>query len=788
MLTIAYILFISDNPEIQKDPSASENSDLSEKERRARLAAEKRAKIMAQMAAQQKNFIKENAKLFENTSMEVQSEKVSESSAYDMDVTEVQTIALGPNQSSRLSAEKTYRCILCQEEERITADGPTMVLAAFVQQATVLNKSVKDYTRNLKPNNYNHLYLNSLLSPAPHTSTCGHVMHSDCWRKFFDNVMIREHRRPYRLRHPSSFDVDKQEFLCPLCECLSNTVLPLVPSLSKIQSSLPVSELPFQDFLSSLKYVMIKKNKVCHGIFKCNMEECCNFHCTACINASNGTSIEQDSMDECDVNCILQPHQVFYSTPIDKSDVCLAQKFIDLFNESEVELNAHLQEMIQVFSQVTYTRGLNVPPHPSDKRLAPMAWKSLAYTSHAIETITNYQRKPLLGSLTSRQRDSLENLVKVVAVLGCTWSRSEVIKSHALNLLSILFEPADHKTSILDFDSFGFLVALTFSLPSLLIQDSQTPVPTGGTLEWHSLRLMFILDIIKTLFKIRPDEVAAPEESRMNDDTINNLLMAVGKYEPDICANKVWELVKERSLSFLRCCVLFYHYLTEVPAPNSLQEVDGDTFENMCTYLDLPTTPSELLDNEIIQELIQKWTSHPDVISYIEESKTNPLKERQGTPRLIDLPDDYSELINSVSTFVCPNSEEECRNPTMCLVCGLVLCSQSYCCQTEYNKIAVGACNSHATVCGAGVGIFLRIRDCELLLLATPHRGCFMSTPYLDEHGETDQGLRRGNPLKLNHERYEKLHMMWLNHSIHEEIARQIETSNHIVATQWNML
>ncbi|XP_048517590.1 E3 ubiquitin-protein ligase UBR2 isoform X2 [Dendroctonus ponderosae] len=776
--------------DVEKPAGSSENKDDSDKQRRARLAAEKRAKIMAQMAVQQKNFLKENAQMFENINMEYQPEKLSESSC-EMDVTELQTVALGPNRSACISSEKTYTCILCQEEERITAGGPTMVLAAFVHQATVLNKYPKEYFSNLHSENNNPLFLAESFSPAPYTSTCGHVMHSECWRKFFDNVMVKEHRRPYRLRHPSSFDVDKQEFLCPLCECLSNTVLPVVPPLTKLQPNVTAKPVPFQEFLSCLKYITSKRRKVCHGIFKCILDECSNLHCTACIDASSGTSTEQDNMDECEVNCILQPHQVFYSTSVDKSDPCLSRGFADLFKECGVDLNPQLQEMVLVFAQVTYTRGLNVAPHPSDKRLAPMAWKSLAYTTRAIETVTSYQGKPLLGYLTSRQRDSLENLVKVVAVLGSTWSRSQVIKSHTLNLISVIFEHPADEASILDFDPFGFLIALTLSMPSLLIRNEQMPIPMGGILEWHILRLMFIVNIVKTLLTVDSDVLTGDNgESATSDEVLVNLLVAVGKWTPDgkICSVKAWETIKELSKPFLRSSVLFYHYLTEVPAPNNMQELDGDTFENMCIYLNLPSNPHELFDNEIIHQLVQKWTVHPHVMQFQEDRKSRPLLRQPETLKLIDLPYDYIELLNAVSSFVCPNSDEECRNPTMCLVCGTILCSQSYCCQTEYNKIPVGACNRHAAACGAGVGIFLRIRDCELLLLATPHRGCFMSPPYLDEHGETDQGLRRGNPLKLNLERYEKLHMLWLNHSIHEEIARQIETSNHIVTTQWNML
>ena len=51
---------------------------------------------------------------------------------------------------------------------------------------------------------------------------------------------------------------------------------------------------------------------------------------------------------------------------------------------------------------------------------------------------------------------------------------------------------------------------------------------------------------------------------------------------------------------------------------------------------------------------------------------------------------------------------DDSRAPSMCLVCGLVVCSQSYCCQAELEGEAVGACTAHADACGARVGMFLR--------------------------------------------------------------------------------
>ena len=54
----------------------------------------------------------------------------------------------------------------------------------------------------------------------------------------------------------------------------------------------------------------------------------------------------------------------------------------------------------------------------------------------------------------------------------------------------------------------------------------------------------------------------------------------------------------------------------------------------------------------------------------------------------------------------------------------------------------------------SGTGVFLKVKDCKILMFSGRGKGCYVSAPYLDQYGETDQGLKRGNPLKLCQERY----------------------------------
>lgn len=103
------------------------------------------------------------------------------------------------------------------------------------------------------------------------------------------------------------------------------------------------------------------------------------------------------------------------------------------------------------------------------------------------------------------------------------------------------------------------------------------------------------------------------------------------------------------------------------------------------------------------------------------------------------------------------------------------MCCQSYCCQVELANLPrqmVGATAHHAYTCCAGSAVFLRVWDCRVVFRTGRFRGCYQLPPYLDQYGETDVGLRRGNPLYLNSEHYSRLHMMWLQHLIPENVCR----------------
>lgn len=204
--------------------------------------------------------------------------------------------------------------------------------------------------------------------------------------------------------------------------------------------------------------------------------------------------------------------------------------------------------------------------------------------------------------------------------------------------------------------------------------------------------------------------------------------------------------VKRSLLSFMRSAALLFHFLTNISPPSLLREATSSEdldpemeFGILAAYLGLSPRLHELWDSPSLRQLAMSWVKHPRVhllaSNAVVQNKSPteiPLKlisQPHDVNHLIVLPKDYSELLNSVSNFTCPNSDlEDSRQPTMCLVCGTMLCSQSYCCQTELESQMVGACTYHTHFCGAGVGIFLRIRDCKVLLLAGKSKGLSFPT------------------------------------------------------------
>lgn len=757
-----------ESEEVVEPSMSAAEVEKAEKEERAKLAAECRAKIMAQMASAQRNFMSTNAELFESTSTtaanrQCSMEWLTESSTYDLNIA-----CLGANQKQQVVDDQHFTCILCSEESIVSKDGPCMVYSAFIQQSNVLHHD--------KSNN-----------PSPHCGSCGHVMHASCWKEYFDNEVLKENRRPNRNRSPGSFIIDKKEFLCPLCRCLSNAVLPITPALCRFNNP-PIEEV--QDYTSFEEWMAFMKsyNTVLHNVDDYVLQNC---------------------LDHIEFMPSVTPI-IESTTTIEKfSRICKPLK--------RALISADLKNLLDEF--INSVRRVSPYPYSSVACEPYIAtWLSCLYTIESLEMYLRAINKPLKGQMSIRHISCLSGLIRVCGLLPTCISdgNAATLISQLRSILDSIFD--NQSSSVNEWNIFKMLVSLVFITPSVIYAKTQEcSVPSGSMFEFYYLKLMFMANLTKIflVMNLDSDVLAGGEKANEFMDVDNDAYDNDEKVESPLidfyvkynCFQRekgadaikgtrklrdaILENIKKESTTFLRCSCLLFHFMTDVELPDQLADVYGDTFEVMCEYLGLTTDVDSYFSNKESHSFMSSLATHKDIDnvakSLRENGDSNVYPCVPNVKRFIDLPDDYSDLINSVSSFTCPNNDrDDTRNPSMCLVCGDILCSMTYCCQKEMiNSQTVGACTYHAHECGADVGIFLRIRDCEIVLLGLS-KGSLMSAPYLDEYGETDQGLRRGNPLHLCKERLNKLHLMWLGHSLHEEIARTTEITNSLIATQWH--
>uniref|UniRef100_A0A673YKU6 E3 ubiquitin-protein ligase n=1 Tax=Salmo trutta TaxID=8032 RepID=A0A673YKU6_SALTR len=695
------------------------DKDKAERKRKVEMARLRREKVMAQMSEMQRHFINENKELFQQSLEELEA-STSTSLEHSPTSSDAALACVGPRRSRPREKRQVVTCILCQEEQEIRADGKAMVLAAFIQRSTVMSKNRKRPPHD--PKRYDPLFMHPDLSFGTHTGSCGHIMHSHCWQRYFEAVQAKEQRRQQRLRVHTSYDVGNGEFLCPLCECLSNTVIPLLPR-TKSSSSCE------QPGLGQWLKTSGQQIKAMHSAHR-----------------------------------KLQPMSYHVDLPV------------PLFTLFRNPYSSTIKEMLTTFGTATYKVGLKVHPNEQDPRIPIMCWGSCAYTIQSIERLLVDEKKPLFGSLPCRQDDCLSSLARFGSACW-TAACQPTVQGHFIRLLAALIPDPQVEASpcILDVDMLHLLVSVVLSYGSVHSQDSSGLSVDAVQLHlFHLITVAHMVQILLTSEEVTMEQESGEAERGEEEGACrlyNTLRTRVGSSLPEVGSGwHLWRCVKTGILPYLRGAALFFHHLNGVPAP---PELHGQyNWEVLCGYLSLPSNPLQLFHKSL--------------------SLTLPLTSN-GFPResnsLIDLPDDYSALINQASSFTCPKSGgDKSRAPTLCLVCGSMLCSQSYCCQTELEGEDVGACTAHTFACGAGVGIFLRVRESQVLFLAGKTKGCFYAPPYLDDYGETDQGLRRGNPLHLCHERYRKIQKLWRQHSITEEIGHAQEANQTLVGIDWQHL
>uniref|UniRef100_A0A8C9VUT3 E3 ubiquitin-protein ligase n=1 Tax=Scleropages formosus TaxID=113540 RepID=A0A8C9VUT3_SCLFO len=430
--------------------------------------------------------------------------------------------------------------------------------------------------------------------------------------------------------------------------------------------------------------------------------------------------------------------------------------------EAPKKFSDSIGNMLTVCATTVYRVGLKVPPNELDSRVPIMSWNTCAFTIQAVGKLLFSTPHPLY------------------LFFRCVYSHREY---------AILLSSTTQFLLALSLYSNFVQVGLVLAIPALYQEETVDLEPSAISTAYNHLYLLHLVTmahILQVMLSFQ-GETSGENLACGSDD---GLMVTFPRFRTDAPGWYVADQVRRGIAPFLRCAALFFNCLTGISPPEELSNtpVSSDSqLEALCSYLALPSNLFSLFEahKEVVSQLLQRYLFW--LLNFLTLVVLRKLAHHAN--RLIDLPEDYSTLLNQACHFQCPKaSDDERKHPTLCLFCGAMLCSQSTCCQEQLDGAEVGACTAHAASCGAGVGMFLRIRECEVVLMASKTRGSTYHAPYLDDYGETDPQLGRGNPLHLSPERYRKLHQLWQQHCILEEIVRSQEVVNVMFAFEWQML
>ncbi|ORX41885.1 hypothetical protein BCR36DRAFT_338550 [Piromyces finnis] len=178
-------------------------------------------------------------------------------------------------------------------------------------------------------------------------------------------------------------------------------------------------------------------------------------------------------------------------------------------------------------------------------------------------------------------------------------------------------------------------------------------------------------------------------------------------------------------------------------------------------------------------EAIQNNTSSSDTTSgktnnrIVNANQFDAYKIKLNSPSIIEmypLTNRISDLIEECSHRKCKRCNSVPYVQTICLLCGEMVCFQSFCC----NKNDLGECYLHSQTCGKSIGMYMLIKKC-MVYINCGTNGTFLNAPYLDVHGEPDESYIRGKPQFLSPRRYEEIRKMWLNKTIPSFISQRLE-------------
>ncbi|KAJ3153865.1 hypothetical protein HDU89_008730 [Geranomyces variabilis] len=754
-------------------------------------AAARKAAIMAEFAQAQKKFSEENPFDVSDTEDGAPNHgngASGQGEGWDIDdenvdaAMEIIDTSGGAEERTQLWEFPSGTCIFCQEE---TTDGTeTYGILGFAQPSTVLRSA--EVGHELVPS-----YLRADEEIGLYMSSCGHFMHLTCFHSYYASIRTRHETQDDRSQPEN---IDRNEFLCPLCKTLGNCFIPVLWT-AKEERVVPIREpATVEEWWST-------------GL---------GDFATALIHGELGE--EQGEMHEKFSSAVTshrrrdppggspagQGPSILYRRLTRTLIAALGPKPHDLHIEGMIEMRHAISYTVRCLEVIARDRSVEGSEAPITDHIPANSLTLLRVMSEGLLTCAAADLRNNSESET-RLEERGQELV---------WSIFAGVMDGEVETVPLM--------PFLMMDGIDALGEVLYGVE----------VMKGGAASfWEWTSVFYVREIVAALVNVveavgfRGMEIDAERGKGQVDDEWSAFFCDLGSLlnlEPGVIesvlartgvAHLKW-IVDTCVLGFMRQCVLLGWaraglVLDAAGLPPGTLEA-----ERLRRQLRLPTVDEicnsrTLRSESFLRRLIEGWClqlhdldpaywackGHPSLPRLAPDGSvtTTPVDSAAATaadryvvpnsplyvatctvrvPRLIALPHRLEKLFEDSIRKVCKRCRTIPTDPALCLICGTFVCSQSYCCQEEDK----GECHIHAGTCGGEVGIYFIVKKCVIYLMHNEN-GCFIHPPYLDAHGEVDVGLRRGRPQFLNHKRYDELNRTWLMHGIPSFVARKIEST-----------
>ena len=503
-----------------------------------------------------------------------------------------------------------------------------------------------------------------------HGSVCGHMMHLECFTVYAGSIRQR-HRAQAQRNHPEN--IQRKEFVCPLCKSLGNVILPVV-----LASDGAMDTLPFPDWVRTTGINLLRS-------IPDRLLESLHF------KSGTGEFVFWTAQDS--------GYRPYPKHPerIDPADTHKMVDIIMAVTKTISSQSRHLRERIE--------------QDPGDRGAGMYLPEDLvAYTISSMEISS--RGAPILpgGSiadqLTEPQLQLIRGLVVCLTKLAslqfkgrADGGRESIRQAIVKRLLPEWRREPAFNSPLLLRDQLTILVEIAAVAPESLRY--MTILTYYASLARTTIAIVHLLSKPQSVQPILP----TPSGYRELFGDLRTFVMSVVRHSPllEHTAELVLETYGEQrfakllysySLPFLRRAAL----LRKAILPSSLSSTppDGcfDEYQRLLHWLGIPPLV-ELSNYDTIQNALSGWCAHYGVLHANHPLECAISLDYPCMYRLAQLPnclDDLFSLENEAT--ICPRCETVPQDAAICMICGATVCFQSHCCvDTECRDR--GECNMH---------------------------------------------------------------------------------------------